>query len=52
MVLFYTLIQPYERFFNPKSKIQPIDTKLCVGVSVAYHLKACIPHYYHGMRIF
>ena len=28
-----------------------IDTKLCVGVIVAYMPKACICHYYHGISV-
>ena len=46
------MIQHYEIFFHPNSKIRPRDTKLCVGVSVAYMTKPCIHNYYHDVRVF
>ena len=45
------MIQPYGISFYPNSKIWPGDTNSSVVVSVAYLLKACINHYYHGMRV-
>ena len=46
------MIQYYKNKFHPNSKIWPLDTNLCVGVSVAYLPKAFIRWYYHGVSVF
>ena len=51
-IILSPVIQTYEIFFHPNSKIWPPDTKSCVVVSVAYLPKARIHHYYHGMIVF
>ena len=51
-IMLSSVIQPYKIFFYTNSKRWPLDTKLCVGLSVLYHLKACIHTYYHAWEFF
>ena len=46
------MIKYLKILFHQNSKIRPLDTKLYVGVSVAYMPKSRIHHYYHGVRVF
>ena len=46
-----SVIQNCKIFFHPNSKRRPLDTKLCLDVSVVFLTKACIHSYYHGVSV-